>query len=323
MTTERDAGPSPAVRHVATALTGGQSGAGSSPGRGGSSGRDAYPANGTAAPAGRRGSAAAQDSGYEPVSAPDAVADPWPSWARPQLLEAAALASRVDTRTRGRALAGELYRHWYSPAIGSPVEFSRAGRPLAGIYRTAHAGSGNRILADGIALVDRNDAVGRDGWWRTWGDAWRPTDSRRRCVRILLSPHPAALADFVGTATAALLQVDAPWLLACTTDPRRLSRSGSRGALRPRRSRPTRGFAHPAAPTAAADRATAVPAARTRCRAGRVPGQRWQLRTAALPPRFTGHEAAGCQRHAPCRRSPRYSPRTASIRALPTAASRR
>jgi hypothetical protein len=226
MTTEHDAGPSPAGRHVVTALTGGQNGAGSSSRRGGSSGGDAHPANRTDAPAGRRGSAAAQDSGYEPVSAPDAVADPWPSWARPQLVEAAALAARVDTPSGGRALAGELYRHWYSPVRG-PVEFSRAGRPLAGIYRTAHAGGGNRILTDGIALVDRNDAVGRDGWWRTWGDSWTPTDSRRHCVRILLSPSPAALADFVGTATAALLPVKAPWLLACTTDPRRLSRSGS------------------------------------------------------------------------------------------------
>jgi hypothetical protein len=227
MTTERDAGPSPAVRHVATALTGGQNGEGSSSRCGGSLGRDAYPADRTDAPAGRRGSVAAQDSGYEPVSAPDAVADPWPSWARPQLLDAAALAARIDTRSGGRALAGELYRRWYSPVIGGAVELGRAGRPLAGTYRTAHAGSGNRILADGISLVDRNDAVGRDGWWRTWGDSWTPTDSRRHCVRILLSPHPARLADFVGTATAALLQVKPPWLLACTTDPRRLSRSGS------------------------------------------------------------------------------------------------
>jgi hypothetical protein len=96
-----------------------------------------------------------------------------------------------------------------------------------GTYRAAHAGSGTRILADGIALVDRHDAVGRDGWWRTWGDSWAPIDSRRHCVRVLLSPRPNALAEFVGSVTAAMLDASEPWLLACTTDVRRLSRSGS------------------------------------------------------------------------------------------------
>jgi len=157
--------------------------------------------------------------------APAAAADPWPAWARAQLLEAVSLSEHVPGH--GRALATELYRAWYSPAVCQPVEFGRSWRPLIGIYRTAHAGSGSRILADGIALVDRHDAVGRDGWWRTWGDSWAPLDSRRHCVRILLSPRPNALADFVATVTAAMLGTSQPWLLACTTDLRRLSRSGS------------------------------------------------------------------------------------------------
>jgi hypothetical protein len=45
-------------------------------------------------------------------------------------------------------------------------------------------------------------------------------------VRLFLSPTPGRLAEFVATVTAALLGASTPWLLACTTDPRRLSRSG-------------------------------------------------------------------------------------------------
>lgn len=226
MTTEHDAGASP-DQHVATVLTGGENGAGSSPWCGGSSASLAAPKHRTAAPLGRRGSAVAQDSGGVPTLAPDAAAGPWPAWARTQLLEAASLAQQVRSRGDGRALATELYRGWFSPSVGSALEFARSWRPLAGTYRTAHAGSGSRILADGIALVDRHDAVGRDGWWRTWGDSWAPIDSRARCVRVLLSPRPSALAEFVGAVTAALLDAPEPWLLACTTDLRRLSRSGS------------------------------------------------------------------------------------------------
>jgi hypothetical protein len=230
MTTEHHAGASPADRRVSTVVAGGQDGTGSSPRRGGSSGRDGRPDNRTATPAGRRGSAAAQDSGDVPVPAPDAAVDPWPVWARPQLRAAVTLAAQLGRHHTNRALATELYRDWYSPAVGRPLETARTAgpaRPLAGTYRAAHAGSGTRILADGIALVDRLDAVGRDGWWRTWNDAWTPTDSRRHSVRVLLSPGPERLADFVTTVTAALLDAATPWLLACTTDPRRLSRSGS------------------------------------------------------------------------------------------------
>jgi hypothetical protein len=231
MTTEHDAGASPADRRIATALAGGQGGAGSSTGRGGLAGCDGRPNNRTAAPAGRRGSVAAQDSGDVPVSAPDAATDPWPVWARPQLLDAVSLATRVrnhaNATTHGTALASELYRGWYSPPFAGPADCPPPDRPLAGIYRAAHAGSGTRIHAEGLAVVDRHDAVGRDGWWRTWGDWWTPTDSRRQSLRLLLSPNPRRLAEFVTVATAALLELSEAWLLACATDLRRLNRSGS------------------------------------------------------------------------------------------------
>jgi hypothetical protein len=41
-----------------------------------------------------------------------------------------------------------------------------------------------------------------------------------------MTPRADALAEFVGTITAALLDEPTPWMLACTTDLRRLRRSG-------------------------------------------------------------------------------------------------
>ncbi|PZS13656.1 MAG: hypothetical protein DLM57_16145 [Pseudonocardiales bacterium] len=227
MTIDERARHAGADRDLVSVLVGGQNTDGSSPRHGGPAGSDTAPVRGAAVPAGRRGSAAAQESGCPSGPAPDAAADPWPAWARAQLLAAAALSERVPVRRQGQSLARELYGSWYSPVVGPSVEVGRPWRPLAGTYRAAHAGSGSRILADGIALVDRHDAVGRDGWWRTWGDSWAPIGSRRECVRVLLSPRPSALAEFVAVVTAALLGASQPWLLACTTDPRRLSRSGS------------------------------------------------------------------------------------------------
>jgi hypothetical protein len=225
MTNDEYAGKTGADRVPGGVLVGGQNTAGSPSRHDRPAGSSDASGGRTAEPAGRRGSAAAPESGGPLGPAPGAAADPWPSWAHEQLLDAVALSKGVPGH--GHGLATELYRGWYSPSVCQAMEFGRSWRPLVGTYRAAHAGSGTRILADGIALVDRHDAVGRDGWWRTWGDSWAPIDSRRHCVRVLLSPRPNALAGFVGTVTAAMLDSSEPWLLACTTDLRRLSRSGS------------------------------------------------------------------------------------------------
>src|SRR5581483_10837719 len=98
-------------------------------------------------------------------------------------------------------------------------------RPLAGVYRAAHAGSRmRRDGGDGTYVLDRQDVVRRDGWWRTWGPAWMPTRSREQTARILLSPCGDRLAEFVNLVTTSLRDTDVPWLLACATDPRRIRR---------------------------------------------------------------------------------------------------
>jgi hypothetical protein len=144
----------------------------------------------------------------------------WPQWAVPQLLAAAAIADGVRGE-RGLVLPAELYRRWFNPVLGPGAS---TGRPLAGVYRSAHAGSAHRIERDGLAVVDRNDVVGRDGWWRTWNDRWLPTRSRAAGVRLLLSPRPERAGDLVRVITSRLRGAPVPWLLAVSTHPARLGR---------------------------------------------------------------------------------------------------
>ena len=225
MAAEHDTDHSPVPPH-ATVLAGGQNGAESSTSHGGPAGSlDASP-GWTAVPTDHQGSAATHDTAGTPASALEVAADPWAAWAGPQLRHAVELAARVRDRGQRIALAPELYRTWFNPVVARPVEPGRSWRPLVGLYRSAHAGSSARILTDGVAMVDRHDVIGRDGWWRTWGDGWRPTHSRQHCVRIVMTPLPDALPEFVSTVTTALIDDPAPWMLACATDVRRLRRSG-------------------------------------------------------------------------------------------------
>ena len=151
----------------------------------------------------------------------------WPAWARTQLLAAAEVAARFDGGSTGPGLAAELHRSWFAPRVLPAEQTIRAHGALGGVYRHAHAGSGAPIDVNGIAIVDRHDVIGRDGWWRTWGDDWTPTTGRAGAARVLLSPRPELIADFVTDVTAELLGRSIPWLLACTTDPRRLRRAGA------------------------------------------------------------------------------------------------
>jgi hypothetical protein len=182
----------------------------------GPAGCDAAPRDWTIAPLDSRGPAVAQDP----------ATGAWPSWAVPQLRHAVELTERIAVRGERVALAPELYRTWFNPIVSRAIELGRPWVPLAGLYRGAHAGSTLRVLIDGLATVDRRDVIARDGWWRTWGAAWRPGKSRQHSVRIVMTPRPDALAEFVAAITAVLLDDPAPWLLACATDVRRLRRSG-------------------------------------------------------------------------------------------------
>jgi hypothetical protein len=171
----------------------------------------------------------------------------WPEWAVPQVLAAADVAERACHGGPHPVLATELYRHWFSPVAADEVVIRQS---LAGSYRWAHAGSGTRIAAaDGTpCVVDRQDAIGRDGWWRTWNHAWLPTRSRVRSTRVFLSPDATRLADFVHIATGYLRTQSDPWLLSLATDPRRLARIAPATLYVPAGSAPPAGMLDDLAP---------------------------------------------------------------------------
>jgi hypothetical protein len=157
---------------------------------------------------------------------PDALLDlggRWPEWARAQLQAAQQFVATASDRG---GLATTLYREWFCRPVPDLSSW-RATRPPAGVYRFAHAGTSRRVIADGLTVLERHDVLGRDGWWRTWGRRWTPPRSRPGAVRVLCTPSPDRLAEFVATVTAALLDSDLPWSLTCATDPRRLRRTGA------------------------------------------------------------------------------------------------
>jgi HopA1 effector protein family len=150
------------------------------------------------------------------------AAGPWPEWTVPQLRAAVALAATADDRM---SVAGLLYRNWFNPETGDTRGLP-AGTPLAGLYRAAHAGSGTRMRRGSLSVVARHDVLRAGGWWRTWGEHWTPPRGRSGSVRLMLTPRPDCLAEFVTTVTGRMLTARTPWSLACSTDPWRLARVG-------------------------------------------------------------------------------------------------
>jgi hypothetical protein len=151
-----------------------------------------------------------------------AAAGLWPEWARGQLERAVAVAQDAPDDL---GIARLLYREWFSPVVEDAADVR--SRPLVGVFRAAHAGSGHRVRSAGVSVVDRFDLLGPDGWWRTWGKAWTPPRSRRGSVRLMLTPRPDRLGELVTTVTGALLDSDVAWSLGCASRARRLMRYGA------------------------------------------------------------------------------------------------
>src|SRR5436305_2098829 len=100
-----------------------------------------------------------------------AAAGPWPAWARPQLERAVGVADGADDSV---SVASLLYREWFNPVVVAATPTTTERRPLAGIYRAAHAGSRTRIRSGGVSVVGRRDVIRPGGWWQTWGEEWIP-----------------------------------------------------------------------------------------------------------------------------------------------------
>lgn len=162
-------------------------------------------------------------AGRRPAAAGDVggtAAGLWPTWARDQLEHAVEIA---NTAGRHTGIARLLHREWFTARSG---EVRPLPRPLAGVYRSAHAGNALRSRRGGVSVLGRYDLIGPDGWWRTWGEAWTPPRTRPGSIRLMLTPRPDRLAHLVATVTGALLTARTPWSLGCTTVPRRMARLG-------------------------------------------------------------------------------------------------
>ena len=151
-----------------------------------------------------------------------AATGPWPAWARPQLEQAVSVAGVADD---GMSIASLLYREWFNPRTAD-VPPAADRRPLAGLYRAAHAGSDRRVRSGGISVIGRHDVIRAGGWWRTWGEDWTPPRDRPGSVRLMMTPRPDRLADFVATVTGRMLAERVAWSLSCALDLRRIARSG-------------------------------------------------------------------------------------------------
>ena len=150
------------------------------------------------------------------------AAGPWPDWVVPQLTAAVALATTAADRT---SVATLLYRNWFNPVAGDTRGLP-AGTPLAGLYRAAHAGSASRVQRGTLSVVARQDVLRTNGWWRTWGEHGLPPRGRRGSVRLMLTPRPDCMSEFVETITDRMLAGRTPWSLACATEPWRIARTG-------------------------------------------------------------------------------------------------
>jgi hypothetical protein len=133
------------------------------------------------------------------------------------------IANRADERT---SVSGLLYREWFNPVAGD-VDDLPTQRPLAGVYRAAHAGSRTRTRSGGVSVVARHDVIRPGGWWRTWGADWLPPRDRPGSVRLMMTPRPNRLVEFVSAVTGRLVRENMAWSLACAIDPRRIARYGS------------------------------------------------------------------------------------------------
>jgi hypothetical protein len=115
-------------------------------------------------------------------------------------------------------------------ASGGIVLAARDGeRPralLAGDY--CHSSSERRGLAPRIGeqllIVQRQDAPPAEGWWRTWGGGWRPSDPPEALTRLYLAVEPARVLELIGRLTAVLQELATPWLLKAAAEQAALGR---------------------------------------------------------------------------------------------------
>jgi hypothetical protein len=93
------------------------------------------------------------------------------------------------------------------------------GRPramLAGDYCHASASARSGLaprVGEQLLVVRRQDAPPAEGWWRTWGGGWRPSEPPEALTRLYLAAEPVRVLELIGRLTATLQELATPWLL--------------------------------------------------------------------------------------------------------------
>jgi hypothetical protein len=147
---------------------------------------------------------------YRDWYAPATPVEPAESWQPPLFGQYRAAHAGSTTFTTAQVVA-------LAPG-GIVLAAQNGGRPramLAGDY--CHSSSERRGLpprvGEQLLIVRRQDAPPAEGWWRTWGGGWRPSDPPAALTRMYLAAEPAHVLRLIGRLTAMLQELATPWLL--------------------------------------------------------------------------------------------------------------
>jgi hypothetical protein len=159
---------------------------------------------------------------YRDWYAPATPDEPGASWQPPLFGQYRAAHASSTTFAAARVVA---------LAPGGIVLAARDGeRPralLAGDY--CHLSSSERSglaprVGEQLLVVRRQDAPPAEGWWRTWGGGWRPSEPPEALTRLYFSVERARVLELIGRLTATLQELATPWLLKAAAEPAALGR---------------------------------------------------------------------------------------------------
>jgi hypothetical protein len=98
---------------------------------------------------------------------------------------------------------------------------------LAGDY--CHSSGSERSglaprVGEQLLVVRRQDAPPAEGWWRTWGGGWRPSEPPEALTRLYLAAEQERVLELISRLTATLQELATPWLLKAAAERAALSR---------------------------------------------------------------------------------------------------
>jgi hypothetical protein len=159
---------------------------------------------------------------YRDWYAPATPAEPEASWQPPLFGQYRAAHAGSTTFAAARVVA---------LAPGGIVLATREGeRPralLAGDYCHPSASQRGGLapqVGEQLLVVRRQDAPPAEGWWRTWGGGWRPSEPPELLTRLYFSVERAQVLELIGRLTATLQELATSWLLKAAAEPAALCR---------------------------------------------------------------------------------------------------